>query len=83
MNLLNVKHQGKSSDQLAFTCQLTRIYKNFKERYFRSIQRDDCLEDSESDSHDKSDIKGKVNVLVRLHKAMQEILKTASYSEQI
>ena len=34
--------------------------------------RDDCFEDSESDSHDKNDIKGKVNVLVRLHKAMQD-----------
>ena len=30
----------------------------------------DCLEDSESDSYDKNDMKGKVNDLVRLHKAM-------------
>ena len=43
----------------------------------------DCLKDSESDSYDKNDMKEKVNDLVRLHKAMQEQLKTASYSEQI
>ena len=43
----------------------------------------DCLKDSESDSYDKNDMKEKVNDLVRLHKAIQEKLKTASYSEQI
>ena len=37
----------------------------------------------ESDSYDKNDMKKKVNDLVRLHRAMQEKLKTASYSEQI
>ena len=41
------------------------------------------FENSEPDSHDKNDMKEKVNDLVRLHKAMQEKLKTASYSEQI
>ena len=43
----------------------------------------DCLKDSESDSYDKNDMKGKVNDLIRLHEAMQEQLKTVSYSEQI
>ena len=43
----------------------------------------DCLENSESDSFDKNDTKEKANELVRLHKAMQEKLKTATYSEQI
>ena len=43
----------------------------------------DCLKDSESDSYDKNDVKEKVNDLVRLHEAMQEKLKTPSYSEQI
>ena len=43
----------------------------------------DCLKDSESDSYDKSHMKEKVNDLVRLHEAMQEKSKTASYSEQI
>ena len=41
------------------------------------------MNNSESDSYDKNDMQKKVNVLVRLHKAMQEKLKTASYSEQI
>ena len=41
------------------------------------------MKDSESDSYDKNDMKEKVNDLVRLHKAMQEKLKTASYSEQM
>ena len=35
----------------------------------------------ESDSYDKNDMQKKVNVLVRLHEAMQEKLKTTSYSE--
>ena len=42
----------------------------------------DCLKDSESDSFDKNDMKEKVNDLVRLREAMQEKLKTGSYSEQ-
>ena len=41
------------------------------------------MKNSESDSYDKNDMKEKVNDLVRLSKAMQEKLKTASYSEQI
>ena len=41
------------------------------------------MKDSEPDSYDENDMKEKVNDLVRLHKAMQEKLKTASYSEQI
>ena len=41
------------------------------------------MKDSESDSCDENDMKEKVNDLVRLHKAIQEKLKTASYSEQI
>ena len=56
-----------------FTCQLTRIYENFKEQYFRSIQSTSCcLKDSESDTYDKNDLKEKVNDLVRLHKATQD-----------
>ena len=43
----------------------------------------DCLSNSESDSYDKNDMQEKVNVLVRLHEAMQEKLKTVSYSEPI
>ena len=43
----------------------------------------DRLNNSESDSYDKNDMQEKVNVLVRLQEAMQEKLKTASYSEPI
>ena len=39
------------------------------------------MNNSESDSYDKNDMQKKVNVLVRLHEAMQEKWKTASYSE--
>ena len=38
---------------------------------------------SESYSCDKNDMQKKVNVLIRLHKEMQEKWKTASYSEPI
>ena len=41
-----------------------------------------CLKDSKSDYYDKNDMKERVNDLVRLHEAMQEELKTTSYSEQ-
>ena len=43
----------------------------------------DCLNNLESDSYDKNDMQKKVNVLVRLHEAMQEKLKTPSYSKPI
>ena len=43
----------------------------------------DCLKDSESDSYDKNEMKEKMNDLLRLHEALQEKLKIASYSEQI
>ena len=67
-----------------FIYQLTRIYENFKEQYYRSIKSSSWLfENSESDSYDKNDMKKKMNDLVRLHKAMQEKLKTGSYSDQI
>ena len=65
-----------------FTCQLIRIYEtlrtNISEAYKVQV---DCLKDSESDAYDKNDMKEKVNDLVRLHEAMQEELKRASYSE--
>ena len=41
------------------------------------------MEDSESDSSDKNDMKEKVNDLVILHEEMQEKLKAASYSQRI
>ena len=73
----------KAPINLHYTCQLTRIYENFKGRYFRSIQNTSWFfENSESDSYGKNDMKEKMNYLVRLHKAMQEKLKTVSFSEQ-
>ena len=49
-----------------FTFQLTRIYENFKERFFRSIQRTSSLFiNSESNFFDKNDMKEKVNDVVR------------------
>ena len=41
------------------------------------------MKKSKSHSYDKNDMKEKVNDLVTLHEAMQQKLKTASYSEQI
>ena len=41
------------------------------------------MNNSESDSHDKNDMQEKVNALVRLQEAIQEKLKTASYSKLI
>ena len=43
----------------------------------------DCLKDWDSTSYDKNNTKDKVNDLISLHDAMQEKLKTTSYSEQI
>ena len=42
-----------------------------------------CLKDSGSDFYDTNDMKQKGNDLFRLHEAMQEKLKAASYSEKI
>ena len=86
MNSLNVKHQGKGSNQLAFSLSA------YTHAFMVTLKNDisdeckvqiDCLKDSESNYYDKNDMKGKVNDLVRLHKVIQENLKTASYSEQI
>ena len=38
---------------------------------------------SESDFYDKNDMQEEMNVLVRSHEAMEEKLKTVSYSESI
>ena len=43
----------------------------------------DCLNNLEPDSYDKNDMQKKVRFLARLHEAMQEKLKTASYSDPI
>ena len=72
-----------------FTCQLTSIYENFKEQLLKSPESffervNSKTENSEYDSYDKNDMQEKkVKDLVRLDKATQEKLKTASYSKQI
>ena len=67
-----------------FTYQLTRIYENLKSNISEACKLQvDCLKDSKSDSYGKNDMKEKVNDLVKLHKAIQEKLQIASYSEQI
>ena len=81
MNLLNVKPKGNSSNQLEFHLPFMKTLKsNISEEYKIQV---DCLKDSGPDSYDKNDKNEIVNDLVRLHEAMQEKLKTASYSEQI
>ena len=42
-----------------------------------------CLNNLEPDSYDKNDMQKKVHGFARLHEAMQEKLKTASYSDPI
>ena len=67
-----------------FTCQLTGIYEKLNSYISEANKiQVDCLKDSRSDSYDKNNIKEKLNDLSRLHKAMHEKIKQASYSEQI
>ena len=81
MNLLNVKPKGNSSNELEINLPFMKTLKsNISEGCKVQV---DCSKDLEPESYDKNDMKEKVNDLVRLHKAMQEKLKTASYSEQI
>ena len=83
LNSLNVTKENAPINW-HFVCHFTWIYENFKEKYFKSIQSTSwLLENLESDSYDKNDMKQKVNDLVRLYKAMQEKWKTGSHSEQI
>ena len=77
------KTKEKAPTNSNFTRQLTRIYENLKYWCFRSIQSTSWLfENSEPDSYDKNDMIEKVNDLIRLHKAIQENLKTAWFSEK-
>ena len=63
---------------------LQAFMKNLKSNISEAYKvQNDCLKDSESNSYDKNDMNEEVYDLVRLHKAMQEKLKIASYSEQI
>ena len=80
------KTKEKAPIHCHFTCQLTSIYENFKEQLLRSPENffermNSKTENSEYDSYDMQE--KKVKDLVRLDKAIQEKLKTASYSKQI
>ena len=82
MSSLNVKHQGNLQSigisPVSLHAFIKTLKSNISEVYKVQV---DYLKDSESDSFDKNDMKEKVNDLVRLHKAMQKKLKTASSSE--
>ena len=54
------------------------LKRNISEAYKVQVE---WLKDWECDSYNKNDMNKKVNDLVRLQEAMQENLKTASYSE--
>ena len=77
---MNIKHQGKSPNRLAFQAFMKTLKCNISEACKVQVH---CLKNSECDSCDKIDVKEEVNDLVRLHEVMQEKLKTASYSEEI
>ena len=78
----NIKE--KASINWHCTFQHTRIYENLKSNILEVCKvKFVCLKDSESDSYNKNYMKEKVNDLVRLHEAMQEKLKTVSFSERI
>ena len=70
--------QEKAPINWHFTCQLTRIYENFKEQYFRSIQSTTSLfQNSESDSYEKNDMKEKVNEVGQVAQANARKIKTS------
>ena len=69
------KTREKAPINWYFTCNLTRIYENFKSIISEVYKvQDDCLKDSGSDSYDKNNMKEKVNGLARLYEAMQKKL---------
>ena len=62
--------------------KLEKIMKTIKSNISETCKvQPDCWGDLQSDFYDKYDMKEKANELVRLHEAMQEKLKIASYSK--
>ena len=80
MSNTNEKLQSIGISPVCLHALMKTLKSNIPEAYKVQVN---CLKDSESVSYDKKDIKEKVNDLVRLHEAMQEKLKAASYSESI
>ena len=74
------KVQSIDTSSVSLHAFMKTLKNNISEAYKIQV---DCLKDSESDSYNKNDMNDKLNDLVRLHKAIQENLKTVSYSEQI
>ena len=72
------QHSRITNAKMKLNKVMNTIKSNIPEAY--KVQAN-CWEDSESDFYDKNDMEEKTNELVRLHEAMQEELKTASYSE--
>ena len=72
------KPQSIAVSPVSLHAFMKTLKSNISEAYKVQV---DCLKDSESDCYDKNDMKEKVNDLVRLNEAMQEKLKTASYSK--
>ena len=69
------QHSQIANAKMKLDKVMNTIKSNISEAYTVQV---DCW-----DSYDENDMKEKANELVRLHEAMQEKLKTASYSEQI
>ena len=80
INLATKKLQSIDISPVSLHAFMKTLKSDILEAYKLQV---DCLKDSGSDSYDKNDMNERVNDLVRLHEAMQEKLKTASYSEQI
>ena len=74
------QHSRITNAKMKLDKVMNTIKTNISEAYKVQV---DCWEGLESDFYDINDMKEKANELVRLHEAMQEKLKTVSYSEQI
>ena len=74
------KLQSICISPVSLHASMKTLKRNISEAY--KVQGD-YLKDSEFDSHNRNDMEEKLNDFIRLHKAMQEKLKAASYSEQI
>ena len=74
------QHSQITNAKMKLDKVMKTIKNNISEVYKVQV---DCLENSEPDSFDKNDRKEKANELVRLHKAMQEKLKTPTFLETI
>ena len=82
VGLLNVKEKGMTICYIMIRC-LVVFLRGGKVNVWSIDETSSLFENSEFDSYNKNDMKDKASDLVRLHKAVREKLKTASYSKQI